>query len=113
MAGNLYYFTFLVPEVEQARTFWAGLFGWKYEDSGPEASHIPNTTPYGGLAGGATQPSIRLYFAVDDVDAAVAKIRVLGGEATDSQEVTSGWIADCKDDQGVPFSIGRLRPEYR
>ena len=48
-----------------------------------------------------------------DVDAAVAKIRALGGEATDTQEVSSGWIADCKDDQGVPFSIGRLRPEYQ
>ena len=32
---------------------------------------------------------------------------------TDTQEVSSGWLADCKDDQGVPFSIGRLRPEYR
>ena len=75
MAGDLYYFTFLVPEVERARTFWSGLFGWQYEDSGPEASHIPNTTPYGGLAGGAPEAGIRLYFSVDDVDAAVAKIR--------------------------------------
>ena len=113
MAGDLYYFTFLVPEVERARRFWSGVFDWEYEDSGPDASHIPNTTPYGGLAGGAPEPGIRLYFAVDDVDAAVAKIRALGGEATDTQEVSSGWIADCKDDQGVPFSIGRLRPEYQ
>src|SRR4029453_4751245 len=38
MAGDLYYFTFLVPEVDRARTFWSGLFGWEYEDSGPDAS---------------------------------------------------------------------------
>ena len=30
MAGDLYSFTFVVPEVERARTFWSGLFGWKY-----------------------------------------------------------------------------------
>ena len=31
MAGDLYYFTFVVPEVERARTFWSGLFGSKYQ----------------------------------------------------------------------------------
>lgn len=112
MAGDLYYFTFVVPDVDRARAFYSRLWGWTYEDSGPDASHIPNTTPYGGLAGGATEAHTRLYFAVDDVDAAVARIRELGGEATDTQEVASGWIADCKDDQGLPFSIGKLRPEY-
>jgi predicted enzyme related to lactoylglutathione lyase len=112
-AGDLYYFTLVVPDVGQARAFYSGLFGWEYENSGPESVHIPNTTPFGGLAGGAAEAGIRLYFTVDDVDTAVARIRELGGEATDTREVDSGWIADCRDDQGVPFSVGKLRPEYQ
>ena len=75
--------------------------------------HIPNTTPYGGLAGGAAEAGIRLYFTVDDVDAAVARIRELEATLRITCEVDSGWIADCRDDQGVPFSVGKLRPEYQ
>src|SRR5262245_34231597 len=111
MAGDLYYFTLVVPDADRARSFWSGLLGWEYEDSGPDSSHIPNTMPNGGLATG-DEPSIRLYFGVDDVPAAVEKVRALGGESTGVKEVRSGWFADCTDDQGIPFSVGKLRPEY-
>ena len=30
-----------------------------------------------------------------------------------SNDMRSGWFADCADDQGVPFSVGKLRPELR
>jgi len=112
MSGDLYYFTLVVPDVDRARAFWSGLLGWEHEGSGPESSHIPNTTPYGGLARG-DEPAIRLYFSVDDVDAAVETVRALGGASSGVREVQSGWFADCTDDQGLPFSVGKLRPEYR
>jgi predicted enzyme related to lactoylglutathione lyase len=41
------------------------------------------------------------YHDVPDIDAALAKVRELGGEAEDKQPVpTMGWFAACKDSEG-------------
>ena len=43
----------------------------------------------------------RVYFDVDDINAGVARVKELGGEASDSMPVPSmGWFATCSDSQG-------------
>ena len=67
----------------------------------------------GGEPGGAVYPAAELagtgpivYFATDDIDAAVAKVRDNGGEADDKQPIPSvGWFARCKDTEGNAFSL--------
>jgi predicted enzyme related to lactoylglutathione lyase len=109
MAGEVYYFTLPAADLERAKQFYGDLFGWTFEDSG----HITNTRqPPGGLDPSPNEPHPTLYFRVDDVQAAVARVRQLGGEATDPVESASGWHASCRDNQGTHFSIGKLRPEY-
>jgi predicted enzyme related to lactoylglutathione lyase len=47
-----------------------------------------------------------IYFGSDDIDADLAKVKELGGEAGDKTPIPSvGWFARCKDTEGNPFSI--------
>ena len=47
-----------------------------------------------------------VYFGSDDIDADIAKVRELGGEADEKQPIpTVGWFARCKDTEGNPFSL--------
>ncbi len=42
-----------------------------------------------------------VYFDTDDIDAQIARVRELGGEAEDKQPVPGmGWTAQCKDPEG-------------
>ena len=44
-----------------------------------------------------------VFFRVDDVDAAAARVRELGGTVLEESVNPSGGSARCLDDQGVPF----------
>ncbi len=109
MNGSLYYFTFPTRDLGRAQAFFGALFGWEFAEGG----HITSIADlHGGLHAGQSSLDAKLWLHVDDVDAAVNRVRELGGEATDVQESRSGWSADCKDPGGTAFSIGRMRPEF-
>ena len=55
---------------------------------------------------------MRLYFRVDDIDAAAARVRELGGEVLSVANYESGGNAECVDDQGLRFDLFRPRPGY-
>ena len=55
-------------------------------------------------AAGGEGPA-QLWFVVDDIHEAVAKVRALGGRADEPVGYDSGWSADCVDDQGTAFSL--------
>jgi predicted enzyme related to lactoylglutathione lyase len=47
-----------------------------------------------------------VYFDVDDLDAAIARVRELGGQADDKQPVPAmGWFTACRDTEGNAFSL--------
>ena len=47
-----------------------------------------------------------IYFDTEDIDATIAKVRELGGEAEDKQAIPSiGWFSACKDPEGTEFSL--------
>jgi uncharacterized glyoxalase superfamily protein PhnB len=111
--ANLGYFTIGVPDVERASAFYTALFGWQpVGGSTDEGRHVANVTPPGGLHGGEPGPSITIYFRVADIQAAVARVRALGGDATEPQLVASGWNAACHDDQGVAFDLWQPAEGY-
>jgi predicted enzyme related to lactoylglutathione lyase len=50
-----------------------------------------------------------VYFRVDDIEAAVRRVRELGGEADDPGPAeTGGRFASCRDDQGLAFGLHQL-----
>ena len=46
------------------------------------------------------------YYATDDIEASIAKVRELGGTAEEKAPVpTHGWFASCTDSEGTAFSL--------
>ncbi|HEX9374914.1 MAG TPA: VOC family protein [Actinomycetota bacterium] len=106
MAGELVYFTLGVENSEQARAFYGGLFGWQFEPgSVADGFYIQGSSPPGGLQGGGSTRGFRVYFQVDDIEAAAARIRDLGGDAGMVKTSSSGSYADCRDNEGHEFSL--------
>jgi uncharacterized protein len=113
MAGEVAFFELGVGDPERGRVFYEGLFGWKLE-RGPSGDGFAIGTPNvpGGMHGGDDGAAPYLFFAVDDMDAAVARVRKLGGEVEDidvegdAESVARfGRFKLCRDDQGSPFGL--------
>jgi uncharacterized glyoxalase superfamily protein PhnB len=105
--GDLYYFTLPTPDLARAKEFFAAVLAWQFPD--PDNGHIGNiSAPPGALAGDQAV----LYFVVDDINAAVVKVRELGGTAASPVLSDSGWTADCTDDQGTRFSLSVPAKKY-
>ena len=111
--GDLYYFSLQVHDLTRAQAFFGAVLGWQFPD--PTQGHVANiSAPPGSIGqvepGGSTRA--KLWFAVDDIHAAVAKVRELGGTADDPVHYESGWSADCVDDQGTTFSLSVPAAKY-
>ena len=65
---------------------------------------MTNVAPMGGLAGGE-EARFTLWFQVEDIDAAVRRVRELGGTALDPDQQPYGRVTTCTDDQGLPFGL--------
>jgi predicted enzyme related to lactoylglutathione lyase len=96
------------PDARKAKTFFGTLFGWTFEPFGDgDQAAIQTPTIRGGLHDGVTTTTLTTYFQVDDIEAAVASVRDLGGRADDPSPVEPGFgrFSTCSDDQGIPFGL--------
>lgn len=106
MAGELVYFWIPVPDAERAQAFYGGLFGWEFEPGpSPNGVNITNASPPAGIHGGDEASAPQVCFGVEDIDAAMAQVRELGGEAGEPQATSGGSYSMCSDDQGSSFCI--------
>ena len=112
MSADLGYFTIPVADVVRGKAFYGGLFGWQFApDATDRYAHVTNTTPPGGLnAGQGSSPQV--WFRVAYIQAAVARVRELGGQADEPQESPSGWSTACRDDQSTHFNLWQPAPGY-
>ena len=113
MAGEVAFFELGVEDVERGRAFYEGLFGWRFE-LGPSGQGFTIGTPTigGGMHGGDKGAAPYLFFQVDDMEAAVERVRELGGvieemDVGGDQESAArfGRFKLCRDDQGSPFGL--------
>jgi hypothetical protein len=101
-------------EMEAARSFYEGLFGWTTEmvDTGPDdppmgLAHNDGTlnASFGAVEDGAP-PHWRPYFTVESVEATLQRVRELGGsELHGPLEIFDGTIALVLDPQGALFAL--------
>lgn len=113
MAGELSFFELGVENAERGRVFYEGLFGWKF-GPGPSGNGFVITAPNmpGGMHGGDAGAAPYLFFQVHDMEAALARVRELGGKVEEMDvggDETSttrfGAFRFCRDDQGSPFGL--------
>jgi PhnB protein len=110
--GDLFYWTIGVVDVDAAQRFFADLFGWQIAAGNQEGGfHIASVTPPGGMHT-AEHPTKTLYFRVPDIQVAVARVRELGGTATEPIQYDSGWDSTCTDGQGTEFNLSQPAPKY-
>ena len=117
MSGELAFFELGVEDAERARTFYGALFGWTFSPgpSGGAGSMIRTPNVPGGLHGGDRGASPYVFFRVDDLDTAAARVRELGGTVEGLEEEAGadpsamepayGRFTLCRDDQGSPFGL--------
>jgi uncharacterized protein len=105
MPSELVWFELPVADPERGRRFFQQLMGWEYESWGDDAYHmIAAASPGGAILPGDGRPVV--YFSTDDIDAAVAQVRDLGGETDAIQDVPGvGRMTACRDDQGTRLSL--------
>ena len=104
--GDIGYVSLLFPDDARARAFYGAVLGWTFTPGGsPRGWQVEQARPGAGLAGGAAAAEVQLCYQVDDVDAAVRRVRAAGGEAADADARPYGRMAECTDDQGVRFQV--------
>jgi len=115
MAGEIVHIEFPSTNVDRSVAFWGGLFGWEF--GGPMMEgydyRMARTSDTSGVA---VQPSDspghpNFYFDTPDIDASMAKVKELGGEAGEKTPVpTHGWLSACKDSEGNAFHLWQGDP---
>jgi predicted enzyme related to lactoylglutathione lyase len=116
MAGEPAFVELGVADTERARTFYGQLFGWTFSPGPSGAGYMIQTSGIpAGLHGGDEGASPYVFFRVDDLDAATAAVRDLGGTfepiagdgggGDESVDSAHGRFTLCRDDQGSSFGL--------
>jgi uncharacterized protein len=111
MGKKLVHVEFPAQDAGRGKKFWEGVGGWTLNDAGmPGGQYLMwQEGDQGGAVyamEGAPASGTTVYLGSDDIDADLAKVRELGGEAEDKQPIPStGWFARCKDSEGNEFSL--------
>jgi predicted enzyme related to lactoylglutathione lyase len=107
--GDVAYLALNVVDSTRFKDFFGELLGWRFTPGRvADGWNVEGTVPMAGLAGGADRASVVPMFRVDDVEAAVRRVRAAGGTATAVERMPYGLTSDCTDDQGTPFYLGQL-----
>lgn len=118
--GTPCWFDVTAPDIATAAAFYTSVFGWQAQDLGPEAGHYTilhqDGTAVAGIApatapDGSTAPAVwTVYFAVDDIDAAVATARSAGARVELAPVDVFGQLrfAVLTDPAGATYAIAQL-----
>ncbi len=112
--GRVGWHELLAADGDKAFAFYSELFGWQAgaSEAGAEGAYQLIADGEQTLGGIFTKPAIAprpfwlFYFGVDDIDAAVERVRASGGKILEGPgAVPGGWITRCEDPQGVMFAL--------
>ncbi|MFB4318635.1 VOC family protein [Actinomadura sp. 21ATH] len=107
-----------IPDMERAKEFYRGLFGWEFVDYGPEAGHYHGCLLRGEPVAGMMQnpdPGGEywwgLYFATDDIDGTVKRVTDAGGSVVNPpmDVMDKGRMAILTDTVGAQFGLWQGR----
>lgn len=110
--AQISYWVLPVQDQQKAQVFFGKVMGWTFSDPGSAGgAHVMESEPWGGLAP-ADRKTATIAFGVEDIDAAIALVRELGGTASVPQDDGGyGPWSDCTDDQGTAFALFVRNPD--
>jgi len=116
--GSFCWHELATRESEAAKTFFANLLGWEYEENPAAPTPYAIIKNHGQQNGGIMQmdeqwgeapPHWMVYFSVDDIDQSVNTLQELGGTVrVPPFEIPVGRISVVSDPQGGTFTIIQL-----
>jgi predicted enzyme related to lactoylglutathione lyase len=126
MEGEVIGMEFPSEDIDRAQRFWSGVLGWEF-GSGLSEDFDYRMAPVGDLAVAITPGDLgqgypNVYLETSDIDTALARVRELGGEAGEINEIAAritaeipaaemhGRFATCKDSEGNAFCLLQRNP---
>ncbi|GAB1510266.1 VOC family protein [Actinophytocola sp. KF-1] len=95
------------PDPTEAKDFYEAVLQVPFEPGRTPGSWRTEETrpPLSMWAPEGAEPEVQLCYRVDDIAAAVARVRTAGGEAREPVREPWGLMSDCVDSQGRNFQL--------
>ena len=104
--GDVANVTMAAPDAHRAKEFYQAVLQVPFSSGHPGAWRTDETRPpLGILPSGGAEPEVQLSYRVDDIAAAVERVRAAGGHANEPARQPYGLLAACVDDQGTTFRL--------
>jgi uncharacterized glyoxalase superfamily protein PhnB len=104
--GDVANVTMAAPDTRRAKEFYEAVLRVPFTQNHPGAWRTEETRPpLGILPSPGAELEVQLSYRVDDVAAAVERVRAAGGQAAEPQRRPFGLLAECVDNQGATFRL--------
>jgi uncharacterized glyoxalase superfamily protein PhnB len=104
--GDVANVTLMARDSRRATEFYQAVLQVPFSSGHPGAWRTDETRPpLAIMPSGGAEPEVQLSFRVDDITAAVERVRAAGGHADDPERKPYGLLAECADDQGATFRL--------
>jgi uncharacterized glyoxalase superfamily protein PhnB len=93
-------------DAHRATEFYQAVLQVPFSAGHPGAWRTEETRPPLGISSPpGAEPEVQLSYRVDDIAAAVERVRAAGGHADEPRRMPYGLLAQCADDQGATFRL--------
>jgi uncharacterized glyoxalase superfamily protein PhnB len=104
--GDIVRVSMVTPDADRAREFYEAVLQVPFTAGGTPGAWAAETEPaFGMWSPPEVEPEVQPCFRVDDIDAAVTRVRGAGGLAGQVDRGPHGLLAECEDDQGAHFQL--------
>jgi len=104
--GDVANVTMMARDAHRAREFYEAVLRVPFSSGHPGAWRTEEISPpLSILSSQGSEPGVQLSYRVDDIAAAVERVRVAGGRADEPVRRAFGLLAECVDDQGATFRL--------
>jgi predicted enzyme related to lactoylglutathione lyase len=104
--GDVANVTMVARDANRAKDFYQAVLQVPFSSGHPGAWRTEETRPPLGISSRpGAEPEVQLSYRVDDIAAAVERVRAAGGHADEPRRMPYGLLAECTDDQGTTFRL--------
>ena len=93
-------------DAHRAKEFYEAVLQVRFSSGHPGTWRTEEISPPLGIRSSRdAEPGVQLSYRVDDIAAAVERVRASGGRAGEPERQPYGLLAECADDQGATFRL--------